>query len=86
MHVYHYNHTERSSLERLATEHGVAELALEQLISTGLFVDLLPIVTRRDAGRRRVATASSTSSGSPTTSAATTSSRVPARSSSTSGG
>ena len=44
MHVYHYNHTERSSLERLVTEHGVAELALEQLISTGAFVDLLPIV------------------------------------------
>ncbi len=44
MHVYHYNHTERSSLERLVTEHGVAELALEQLISTGQFVDLLPIV------------------------------------------
>ncbi len=44
MHVYHYNHTERSSLERLVTEHGVAELALEQLITTGLFVDLLPIV------------------------------------------
>ena len=44
MHVYHYNHTERSSLERLVTEHGVRELALEQLISTGLFVDLLPIV------------------------------------------
>ena len=44
MHVYHYNHTERSSLERLVREHGVAELALEQLISTGLFVDLLPIV------------------------------------------
>ncbi len=44
MHVYHYNHTERSSLERLVKEHGVAELALEQLISTGQFVDLLPIV------------------------------------------
>ncbi len=44
MHVYHYNHTERSSLERLVAEHGVAELALERLISTGLFVDLLPIV------------------------------------------
>ena len=44
MHVYHYNHTERSSLERLVTEHGVAELELEQLIDTGLFVDLLPIV------------------------------------------
>ncbi|MDA9293092.1 TM0106 family RecB-like putative nuclease [bacterium] len=44
MHVYHYNHTERSSLERLTVEHGVAELQLEQLISTGQFVDLLPIV------------------------------------------
>jgi len=44
MHVYHYNHTERSSLERLVTEHGVAELALEQMITTGLFVDLLPVV------------------------------------------
>ncbi len=44
MHVYHYNHTERSSLERLVKEHGVAELALEQLIATGQFVDLLPIV------------------------------------------
>ncbi len=53
MHVYHYNHTERSSLERLVKEHGVAELALEQLITTGLFVDLLPIVQGRDAGRCR---------------------------------
>jgi predicted RecB family nuclease len=44
MHVYHYNHTERSSLERLVNEHSVAELALEQLISSGAFVDLLPIV------------------------------------------
>jgi uncharacterized protein len=44
MHVYHYNHTERSSLERLVKEHGVGELVLEQLITTGAFVDLLPIV------------------------------------------
>ena len=44
MHVYHYNHTERTSLQRLVTEHGVAELALEQLLTTGAFVDLLPIV------------------------------------------
>jgi len=44
MHVYHYNHTERSSLERLVREHAVAELTLEQLITTGQFVDLLPIV------------------------------------------
>jgi predicted RecB family nuclease len=41
MHVYHYNHTERSSLERLAVEHGTHEFALEELVSTGAFVDLL---------------------------------------------
>ena len=45
MHVYHYNHTERSSLVRLATDYGVAERPLERLIDTGLFVDLFPIVT-----------------------------------------
>jgi predicted RecB family nuclease len=44
MHVYHYNHTERSSLERLTIDHGVAELELERLILTGQFIDLLPIV------------------------------------------
>ena len=44
MHVYHYNHTERTSLVRLSIEHGVAELELERLIATGLFVDLFPIV------------------------------------------
>lgn len=41
MHVYHYNHTERSALQRLAETHGVAELALAELIDTGAFVDLL---------------------------------------------
>ena len=45
MHVYHYNHTERSSLERLTSEHGVAELELERLIETGLFVDLFRSIT-----------------------------------------
>jgi len=45
MHVYHYNHTERSSLQRLAADYAVAELELEQLIASGLFVDLYPIVT-----------------------------------------
>ena len=45
MHVYHYNHTERTSLVRLTTDHGVAELELERQIATGLFVDLFPIVT-----------------------------------------
>lgn len=41
MHVYHYNHTERSSLQRLAETHGVEELTLTQLVDTGAFVDLL---------------------------------------------
>lgn len=45
MHVYHYNHTERTSLIRLTRDHGVAELELEHLIETGLFIDLFPIVT-----------------------------------------
>ncbi len=43
MHVYHYNHTERSSLERLAVQHGVGEVALEELVETGAFVDLLVV-------------------------------------------
>jgi len=41
MHVYHYNHTERSSLERLATIYGVGEVTLAHLVDTGAFVDLL---------------------------------------------
>jgi predicted RecB family nuclease len=41
MHVYHYNHTERSALEALAAEHAVAESALADLVDTGVFVDLL---------------------------------------------
>jgi len=44
MHVYHYNHTERSALERLTADHGVGEAALERLVETGLFVDLMPVV------------------------------------------
>ena len=44
MHVYHYNHTERSALERLSSEHGVGELALAELVDTGLFIDLYPVV------------------------------------------
>ncbi len=43
MHVYHYNHTERSSLQRLVEEHGVGEVALVGLVETGAFVDLLPV-------------------------------------------
>ena len=43
MHVYHYNHTERSALERLTADHGVAEVALAELVETGCFVDLLVV-------------------------------------------
>ena len=45
MHVYHYNHTERIVAERLTSEHGVAELELERLIETGMFVDLFRVIT-----------------------------------------
>lgn len=41
MHVYHYNHTERSALQRLVETHGVCEVALAALVDTGAFVDLL---------------------------------------------
>ena len=43
MHVYHYNHTERSSLERLVigTE---CENTLTSLVESGLFIDLFDVV------------------------------------------
>lgn len=41
MHVYHYNHTERSALQALSDEYAVAEAALGRLIDAGVFVDLL---------------------------------------------
>jgi predicted RecB family nuclease len=40
MHVYHYNHTERSTLEALADGNPVAEAQIKDLVSTGAFVDL----------------------------------------------
>lgn len=43
MHVFHYNHTERSSLQRLVTEHGIGESTLSELVDTGAFVDLLVV-------------------------------------------
>ena len=45
MHVYHYNHTERSALKGLTEAHGIVEQEVEALIASGLFVDLYPIVT-----------------------------------------
>ncbi|MCP4306935.1 MAG: TM0106 family RecB-like putative nuclease [bacterium] len=44
MHVYHYNHTERSALESMAAEHGVAQRTLDSLIDAQVFVDLFPVV------------------------------------------
>jgi predicted RecB family nuclease len=44
MHVYHYNHTERSALVGLAERHGVGEVALADLVETGAFVDLLAVI------------------------------------------
>jgi uncharacterized protein len=43
MHVYHYNHTERSSLERLSALYSVGEDNLLSMVQTGLFVDLLTV-------------------------------------------
>jgi uncharacterized protein len=40
MHVYHYNHTEKSTLTSLADSHPVAEAVLSGLVETGAFVDL----------------------------------------------
>jgi uncharacterized protein len=42
MHVYHYNHTERSSLERL-TRGTESERLLTSLVDSGLFVDLFVV-------------------------------------------
>ena len=46
-HVYHYNHTERSSLERLAAEYGAEEAKLGDLVDAGVFVDVLDVVRQR---------------------------------------
>lgn len=46
MHVYHYNHTERSALERMAIEYTVGEQTLADLVDQGLFVDLYAVVTK----------------------------------------
>lgn len=43
MHAYHYNHTERSSLESLTQTHCVAQSELAELVETGFFVDLLVV-------------------------------------------
>ena len=44
MHVYHYNHTERSALQRLSIEHGVECATLGNLIADGVFVDIFDVI------------------------------------------
>ena len=43
MHAYHYNHTERSTLQRLADGQPAAEAQLKDLVDTGCFVDLYEV-------------------------------------------
>jgi predicted RecB family nuclease len=43
MHVYHYNHTERSAMERLTAGRDT-EANFTRLVATGLFVDLYAVV------------------------------------------
>ena len=40
MHIYHYNHTERSNLESLADGNPVTESQIKDLVATGAFIDL----------------------------------------------
>jgi uncharacterized protein len=42
MHIYHYNHTERSALERL-TRGTESEVLLTSLVDSGLFIDLFVV-------------------------------------------
>lgn len=44
MHVYHYNHTERSALERLARQHGGGGGAARRPGGHGCVVDLLAVI------------------------------------------
>ena len=86
MHVYHYNHTERTALQRLAADHGTGEVALSQQIDTGLFVDLYTVarnavqVGTEGYGLKYLERLTTYAA------AGTTSTRAPARSSSTSSG
>lgn len=43
MHAYHYNHTERTELTKLADGHPAAETVLSELVNTGAFVDLYEV-------------------------------------------
>ena len=43
MHAYHYNHTERSELMKLADGHPAGETLMSELMNTGAFVDLYQV-------------------------------------------
>ncbi len=43
MHAYHYNHTERSALQSLASRHGTREAELGSLVQAEVFVDLFTV-------------------------------------------
>ncbi len=43
MHVYHYNHTERTALKSLTRKHGAGEADLGRLIQAEVFVDLFEV-------------------------------------------
>lgn len=43
-HVYHYNHYETTALKRLASQHGVGEEQLDELLRGQAFVDLYRVV------------------------------------------
>jgi uncharacterized protein len=45
MHVYHYNHTERSSLVRLSERYGVGQATLAELIDSGAFIDVMTVAS-----------------------------------------
>ncbi len=46
MHIYHYAPYETTALKRLVGRHGVCEEALDDLLRSGVFVDLLTAVRR----------------------------------------
>ena len=75
MHVYHYNHTERSALERLAADHGVGEVALTDTGRDRVLRRPLPGGPQRRSGRDRVLRAEGHGTPSPATSGATRSTR-----------
>lgn len=45
-HIYHYANYEKTALKRLAERHGVFEQEVEDLLSTGVLVDLYDIVRK----------------------------------------